>query len=276
MSADASCRFRIRGVRGSFPAFGPDFLRYGGHTTCFSLETPEGLIVIDAGTGLTQVEADRPTAPPALPIHVLFTHFHIDHLVGLPGFAPLYRAGQPVTLWGDAERQPRWESAVRTLFAPPYWPMDMARLPARVAMRDLPADAALDLLGVRISWCPVLHPQTCLAYRLQTPSASIVIATDHECGDAALDARFLEFCRHADFLVYDAQYTPEEYARHRGWGHSTWKDGAAIARQAGVGELVLTHHDRRRTDPEIDSVVAQARAVFPRTRAASDGLALVG
>ena len=276
MSTPSRHTFRIRGVRGSSPACGSEFVRHGGHTTCFSLETDEGAIVFDAGTGIALLEADLGDAAPSRPIHLFFTHFHLDHLMGLPSFSPLYRAGQSLTMWGDPARLPPWQAGVRTFLAPPYWPIELARSPARISLCDLPSDAtSVEILGIRISWCPVWHPQTCLAYRIETPSAGIVIATDHECGDAALDARFLRFCRKADFLIYDAQYTPDEYARRRGWGHSTWQDGAAIAREAGVRELLLTHHDSRRTDSQIDELVSQARRIFPRTRAASDNLTLI-
>jgi ribonuclease BN (tRNA processing enzyme) len=161
------------------------------------------------------------------------------------------------------------------LVAPPFWPVKLAQSRARLRLEDLPTDRAVMFRhGARIAWCPVRHPQQCLAYRLECAGKSIVIATDHEIGDPRLDRRFLQFCGGADVLIIDAQYTPREKAAHIGWGHGTWREAAAIARAAGVGELILTHHDRQRTDAQIDAIVRQARRYFPRTRAAQAGLRL--
>lgn len=266
--------FTIRGVRGGTVAIGPEYARHGGHTTCFSLHTPEGMLLIDAGTGLAAADADIDLQAVALPIVFLFTHFHLDHLTGLPFFRPLYQKGRSIRMLGDPARTDDWPGALRRFCSPPYWPVDMATAGADIRMERLPEAGSAVLLGARVAWCPVWHPQGCLAYRLDLPAASIVVATDHECGDPDLDRRFVAFCRGADALIYDAQYTPDEYPRHRGLGHSTWRDGVAIARAAGVGELILTHLDRSRTDAAQDEIVALARREFPRVRSATQGLRL--
>ncbi len=267
--------FTIHGTRGTTPVSGRGFVRHGGRTTCFSLRTTRGLIVVDAGTGISALSDSlaRETRPP--PITLLFTHFHLDHVIGLPLFQPLYRPEARITIMADPARREDWKPALKTLVDAPYWPAPLAGCPARIRLQDLPAGRATLLVhGVRIAWCPVRHPQQCLAYRLETSGGGIVIATDREPGDAGLDRRFLEFCRGADVLIFDAQYTPRERAAHRGWGHGTWEEGVATARSAGVGELILTHHDRQRTDAQLDAIVRQARRRFPWTRAARDGLTL--
>jgi ribonuclease BN (tRNA processing enzyme) len=171
---------------------------------------------------------------------------------------------------GDPRRGEDWRQSVRTIFGPPYWPVSIARAGAEVSFEDIPWDAGfLEVAGARICWCPVWHPQQCLAYRIATPRRSIVIATDREPGNPAGDSAFLDFCRGAQVLIYDAQYTPEEYSAHRGWGHGTWRDGVEVARASGIEELILTHHDRQRTDNELDRILAAAREAFPRVRMAA-------
>ncbi len=261
--------FTIHGTRGSFPVCGAKFRRYGGHTTCFSLRTPEGLLVFDAGTGI--INAGRGTAD-ALPIAVFFTHLHLDHVMGLPAFAPLYRPQARVTFLADGRRSPDWRGAVKRLAGRPYWPLNLEQFGARIGWRDLPASGRLALYGVKISWRPLRHPQPCLAYRLDAPGRSIVIATDYEPGDGGEDAQFLHFCRQSDILVLDAQFTPREYPRRRGWGHGVWSQGARLARAAEVRELILTHHAPERSDRRIDAIARAARAAFPGARAAADGL----
>lgn len=255
------------------PASGARFNKYGGHTTCFCMKTAEGLIIIDAGTGISLM-AEQPDGE-LLPATLLFTHFHLDHILALPVLKRLYNPKSSLQLMADSVRQPGWRSALTNLFTKPYWPLAIADMKASLDFRDLPADPDhLKLYGVNISWCPLFHPQSSLAYKLETSDRSVVIVTDHECGDSRLDADLLQFCAKADYLIYDAQYLPGELAAHRGWGHSSWKEGVEIAARAGVGELILTHHDYKREDDAIDSIVADSRRCFPKTRAVHDLLQL--
>ena len=267
--------FTIHGARGTLPVAGSHFSRYGGHTTCFSLKTRQGLIVVDAGTGINTLSDQLAKAETLPPTTLLFTHFHLDHVIGLPLFKPLYRSQARITLMADPGRPDDWVGALKTLVAPPYWPVRLTHCGARLRFQNLPSTrTSLQLYGVRVSWCPVRHPQQCLAYRFDVPGHSIVIATDHEYGQHRLDDRFLQFCRGATALICDAQYTPRELAAHRGWGHSTWRDAVRIARKAGIEKLVLTHHDRYRTDAQIDTLVREARRYFSRTSAAREGMTL--
>lgn len=265
--------FTILGARGTMSVSGRPFVRYGCHTTSFSLETEQGILVIDAGTGITALSDRLPKTGALPPITLLFTHFHLDHVVALPLFRPLYNARAQITLFADGRRDDPWRTTVQTIAGKPYWPVELRDSGARIRFQDLP-DAAdgLELHGVRVTWCPVRHPQQCLAYRLQTPERTIVIATDREHGHARMDDAFLAFCQDADVLIYDAQYLPAEYPAYRGWGHSTWEEGVRAAQEAGVRELILTHHDRDRSDDQLDAMVERAARLFPATRGAQEGL----
>lgn len=268
-------RFVIRGARGGTPVCGPDFAKFGGSTTCFTVETPDGILVLDAGTGLANLndEIESRTALP--PFTFLFTHLHLDHLIGLPFFAPIYQSGTSLTLMGDPHRDDDWKTVLTTLVGKPYWPISLRETSADVTLQDLPSERGpIDLYGCTVSWCPVWHPQQSLAYKIRMNGTSIVVATDHEPGHEELEPILLEFCKNADFLIYDAEFHPNEYAQFRGWGHGTWKDAAETARACGVGKLILTHHHRARRDVEISRMVELARSVFPETIAAAENLAL--
>ena len=259
--------FTIYGTRGTHPVCGAKFRRYGGHTTCFAMRAPGGLLMFDAGTGAIQAGRDTPAN---LPIAVFFTHLHLDHIMGLPAFAPLYQPQARVTFLADGSQR----AALRRLTAPPYWPLQLDRLGARINWRELPTSGRLTLFGIRVTWMPVPHPQPCLAYRLDIPGHTIVIATDYEPDAGPIDAQFIQFCRNADCLIFDAQFTPREYPHRRGWGHGTWKHGVHLARAAGVRKLILTHHDPTRSDRQIDAIARAARKAFPGACAARDGLTL--
>ena len=254
------------------PVSGKCFEKYGGHTTCFCLKTSQGLIIIDAGTGISLIDEIKDEE--LLPAAVLFTHFHLDHLLALPFLKRIYNQKSSLKLMADPFRRPDLRSTLMNLFTPPYWPVLIDKTAACLEFNDLPSAAGFELYGVRVSWCPLYHPQGSLAYRLQAANWSVAVVTDHECGDPKLDDILLRFCSKADYLIYDAQYTPDELETRRRWGHSSWAEGAEIAARAKVGELILTHHDYKRRDDEIDAIVENARRRFPKTRAACEKMVL--
>jgi len=118
---------------------------------------------------------------------------------------------------------------------------------------------------------PLNHPQGATGYRLESEGAVVVHASDLEHGNAELDSVLREYARDADVLIYDSQYTPQEYETKKGWGHSTWMEGVRVAREANVKRLVLFHHDPGHTDSFLDTLVDEARSHFPNTDAAQEG-----
>jgi len=267
--------FAIRGARGTIPACGSEYVRHGGNTTCFSLQTDTELLIIDAGTGIAQLGRELGSLAKLPPTTIFFTHFHLDHVIGLPCFDPVYRKEATITLMADPCRTSNWKETLNTLMGKPYWPVGLGETDATMKLEDLPVkEDRLERAGVKISWMRVPHPQQCLAYRLETPNSVVVIATDMEHDANMVQPAFLDFCRNADFLVCDAQYTPEEYPAHFGWGHSTWQAATLIAKQAKIKQLVLTHHAPTRTDKEVEAIVKAAQTVFPNTIAAAENMKL--
>jgi ribonuclease BN (tRNA processing enzyme) len=199
---------------------------------------------------------------------------HLDHVIGLPLFQPFFRRDARITLMGSRAHLGPWQEALSRIFGKPFWPVELADVEATVRFENLSGSKARRLCGADVSWCPVQHPQGCLSYRIETSDGMFVVATDREHGHQRLDAAFVKFCHGADLLFHDAQYTPQELSRHRGWGHSTWAQAARVAKSARVGTLVLTSHDPHRTDEAIDRIVTQARGMFPNTVAAAEGLKL--
>ncbi|MFC1497062.1 MBL fold metallo-hydrolase [Verrucomicrobiota bacterium] len=257
------------------PAFGEAYRVYGGNTSCFTVNTDTGNIIFDAGTGISFAAETLSNQPQPLPITMLFTHFHMDHLIGLPSFAPLYNKKANIQIMADPERDDDWKKTLKTIVGKPYWPVGLAETDAAMNLVDLPADkCSLNLYGIEISWFRVPHPQGCIAYRVNMPGKDIVIATDVEYREDDIDPAFINFCATADCLIFDAQYTPKEYLSHSGWGHSTWKVAVRAAIEAKVQKLVLTHHEPVRKDKDIESIVEDARKLFPETHAATENMLL--
>lgn len=117
---------------------------------------------------------------------------------------------------------------------------------------------------------PLNHPQGAFGYRIESEGNAIVIATDFEHGNEKLDKTLREYAEGADVLVYDAQYTPLEYEARIGWGHSSYIEAASVARDAGVGQLILFHHDPTHSDRAVNNIVAAAQALFEKTTAARE------
>lgn len=233
---------------------------------------PDEPIVIDAGTGLA-FAADLAIGRPAH-FHILLTHFHLDHLLGLQTFRPFYRAEHRFTFYGFAAGREQLRDAIAGVFADPWFPVNLDDVPSQLEFVVL--DGTPFWLGpVLVNLARLHHPQGVTAFRLTHGRRSVVIATDHEAGRPEVDARLIEFAMGADVLMHDAQFTPEEHTSlYDGWGHSTWKDATRIATASDVDRLVLTSHDPFRTDDEIDEIVALARRDFANVEAAYEGLAI--
>lgn len=259
---EAACRLRVYGVRGSFPRAEAEFLAYGGNTSCFSLEWPGGLAALDAGTGLVKLGetlADRKT------LHILIGHLHLDHLLGLTVLPQLYDAGGEVFLYGPAGL----ERGVRTLLGPPYWPLGVGELPARVHFRELAAGERFSLPEAAVETMDSSHPGGGLLYRLEAGGRRVVYGLDWET-DAVAFARLADFARGADLLIWDADYAPED--THPGWGHSTWAQGLALAQAAEVRQVLMSHYDRKYTDEFLVKQEALAQAAWRSCRFAREGM----
>lgn len=260
------------GARGSMPVSGSPTNRYGGHTICIGIEAgAASMVLVDGGTGIIRLNRDE-ASEHVSDYHVFLTHYHWDHIQGLPFFRPLYEASNTFTFYGHRWNGLSSREALEGAVRPPWFPVSMEEAASR--KHYVTIDRGVFEVGdLTITAAPLRHPQGVIAYRVDGPNRSIVIATDCERGDAPSDAVLRDLATGADILVHDAQYTPEEYEdRYVGWGHSTWAHAAQAAEEAGVGGLILVSHDPTRTDDEIDGIVAKARHAFGNTRAASEGM----
>jgi phosphoribosyl 1,2-cyclic phosphodiesterase len=247
--------------------------RYGGNTTCLEIVVgSRRRLLVDCGSGLVGVAAGltRSGADDPVQFDVFLTHYHLDHLQGLPFFEPLYQARNRFTFYGFAPPGETLQSAVEGFVRPPWFPVSMRETASQKRYVDLD-DAPVRVGGVSVSAVRLSHPQGITAFRLQG-NRSIVFATDVERGDPSRDAALSTLASGADLLIHDAQYTVDEYERRRGWGHSTWRHAVDAAREAGVERLLLFHHDPSRTDEELDEIVTRAREIFPRVSGAREGM----
>ncbi len=227
-------------------------------------------LIIDGGTGLRLLgnELLKQARGKRLDLNILLTHFHWDHVQGIPFFAPLYVPSNEVNFHSDRPVRVLTD-ILEGQMSQPYFPVDFELLPARrnfvqLEMREMRFGS------ITVHPFALNHPQGASGYRLESQGAVIVHASDREHGHDKLDRVLLDFAQNADILIYDAQYTPEEYESRRGWGHSTWLEAASVAHEAGVKQLILFHHDPAHNDSFMRGLVEQARGHFENTEVASE------
>ncbi|MBN2056971.1 MBL fold metallo-hydrolase [bacterium] len=255
-------RITFHGVRGSVPTCAATHQAWGGHTTCILVEVDgHGPIVFDAGTG-AHVLGEQLAGTSASPIHMLFTHYHLDHVAGFPAFKPLYEKDRDIRLLGPG--RPSLDPLFR-LLDHPYWPVRRREVPCRLTAGVLLPSAAggMQLMpGLSLRWTVVAHPQGCVAYRLDHASgASFALATDIEWpverrrhgGDSPL-VRLLAEPRPVNLLVFDAHFTDQEYPHHQGWGHSTPSHAGELLARCGVTACYLTHHAVEHDDTMLNAL----------------------
>jgi phosphoribosyl 1,2-cyclic phosphodiesterase len=267
-------RIKFWGVRGSTPTPQPENLRYGGNTSCVEVRVGRSLYVFDCGTGFRALGQQLRHECNGNPVsaHVFVSHFHWDHIQGIPFFGPLYDKSENQFLFHSSSRIRSLKRVMEEQMAAPYFPVNTSEMKAHRNFYNI-EEGKIEMNGVSVEAMWLNHPQGCMGFRLETKDGVFVYATDNEPGDPAFDKSVRKLAAGADVLVYDAQYLPEEYeARKHGWGHSHWREAINVVMESGAKELVLYHHDPDHDDACIDKVVQEARNYYPKVRAAAEGM----
>jgi phosphoribosyl 1,2-cyclic phosphodiesterase len=263
------------GVRGSIASPGPETAGVGGNTSCVEVVCGGERIILDAGTGLRKL-GDRMMAEGSLEATMLLSHQHWDHIQGIPFFVPAYIPTTKLRIFGGVNGVMSLRETLEHQMTAPVFPVRLDELGAQIDLCEVRSGQAFSIGGARVKAIKVNHPGGCFAYRIDFDGTSVVYATDTE-HYACVDPALVALAKGADVLIYDSQYTPEEYRGDAGrskvgWGHSTYVAGAELARAAGVGKYVLYHHDPSSTDAKVAEIEAKAQALFPSSVAAREGM----
>jgi phosphoribosyl 1,2-cyclic phosphodiesterase len=250
------------GTRGSIPSPGAHTLEFGGNTSCVEVILGSGRrVVVDGGTGFRLLGQHIMEENHPCQLHLLLTHGHWDHLLGIPFFAPIYQETTELVVDGWP---PAFQAMTRVFdshMGDGFFPVAFDHLKARIDYLNRLAHGILELDGVHIDAIHLNHPQGGLGFRFREGQHTMVFITDNELGAAngLRQQEFVDFCSGCDLLIHDAQYLPEEMGERRGWGHSTYAEAMALAREAGAHNLLLTHHDPSRSDAEVEKIIELAR-----------------
>ena len=286
------------GTRGSLPVPGPDTVRYGGNTTCISVQTNDGqLLVLDAGTGIRPLGEQLSRHPPVR-CTLFISHTHWDHIHGLPFFSPLFSTENRIEIYGAPD--PVSKKSIRSLLANqmeyPHFPVRINELSAQIEYRDLEQGKSIQVGSATVSTVQMHHTAMTHGFKVEDGGRSLFFTSDHEPyrnyyppGDEQYDeyqrivdgqnAKLRRMIQGVDLLIADSQYTTEEYPSHRGWGHSTHDHSVGLALDVGARSLFMTHHEITRRDDELDQTLEQLRRQHADTeleiQMASEGLEVV-
>jgi phosphoribosyl 1,2-cyclic phosphodiesterase len=270
------------GTRGSLASPGVDTARYGGNTSCVSVEGKEGtLVVLDAGTGIRNLGQTLPANVSR--VHILLTHLHMDHIQGLPFFAPLRRPGVEIHIWGPASTTLGLHDRLQKYLSPPLFPVSLRELAASFHFHELP-DRVMEIGEFMVHTQLIIHPNPTIGYRIQSSRTAVTYLPDHE---PALAGRTFphdkswtsgyKLAEGTDLLIHDTQYTEEEYGGRIGFGHSSIRHAFQFAQLSNVKHFAPFHHDPTHNDDTLDRMFAQTmREMQPsyRVTPSREGLAI--
>lgn len=269
---------KLYGTRGSLPVATRETVKYGGNTTCLYVESKAGdAIVVDAGSGIRELGGYL-VKKKKTDIHLLFTHYHWDHLQGLPFFAPIFFKNTQLTIYGPIHETTPKEALFHQMMRPYFPTITWGDIMAKVVYKDI--KKKIKIGNITIQTIANNHPNYTLGLKFIEGKKSFAFLTDNElfCQKATTPfKKFVEFVKGCDFFIHDAAYTDELYPTRLGWGHSTFNQVMQLAGESGVKKIIFTHHDPPSTDKFVDGIVAQMKKTYPKysITAAADGMTFI-
>jgi phosphoribosyl 1,2-cyclic phosphodiesterase len=263
------------GVRGSIPAPGPETNRYGGNTSCVTVRTKAGaLIILDCGTGA--VPLGRSLLADTFgkgqgQATMLLSHTHWDHIQGFAFFAPIFVPGNKFAIYGNARSSAMLEGILEGQMNPHFSPIQtLKNLGATIDISAAPTDRAFDAAGVKVRALANPHgAHTALAFRIEDGDRTLVYASDAGYPDGGVPESTIDFYRGADLLIHDATFSPEHRAQRRSRGLSSYADAAEAAARAGVKHLAMFHYDQDYADDAVDEMQQRCRGALDQAGASA-------
>ena len=243
-------KVEFHGVRGSLPIPAKNFLEYGGNTTSIEISSKDFQLIIDAGSGFRNIQIREET-----PTFLLFSHFHHDHLQGLPFNSALFSKKHQIHVSSGLVDRTGLREALSTAFTPPLFPLDLVNhnLAFNIMNFETFQAAAIDFFS--IEKFPLCHPGGASGYKILIGNRSIVCGLDHEYGlNKEQDVNFHKASYNSDLVIWDGMFTNSELTDKQGWGHSSIEQAVAFSSSANPKALFITHHSPQREDRELNQL----------------------
>lgn len=264
---------KFLGVRGSVPCASRQFEKYGGNTSCVMMHVGNSLIVFDSGSGIKDVN-EYVFHHNIKKVHLFLTHLHLDHILGMPFFKALWHKDVETIIYcGTAEPFGGVLGALTSFFKPPYFPISFNQWLGEIKCIDFkPLETFVLDDDVIVSTCSLNHPNGSIGYKVSHKKKIACYITDHEHGDAYIDASLEEFVKNVDIMIYDASYDDHKYEHaHTGWGHSTWQKACHLMQKSAVKHLALFHHDPDLNDDAMDILKDKIERIYDNVFIAYQG-----
>jgi len=253
----------LRGVRGSIPTTSPLMSHYGGNTSCAVVQEDDCILVMDGGSGMQQFNLPEGTGIKR--VDILLTHLHLDHIQGLGFFIPFFNPENDIHIWGPASKTNSLHARLSRYLSPPLFPVQLRDLPCKLSLHEV-ENSSFHIGPFTIDSRFVIHPGPTVGFRVSNGRSVFTYIPDHEPALGAngmlTDTKWLsgfDLAAATDFLLHDAQYSFQQYASKKGWGHSSMDDAAKFASLTGVKNLLLAHHDPAHTDAQLDELFADLK-----------------
>ena len=217
---------------------------------CVLIRYLDNQIILDIGTGITRI--DKFLMNPTKILPVLISHPHIDHILGVLGYSKMYKKDENFHMYTVPRGGYSCKEQIATLFAQPIWPLGLSDLLSNITFFDIETPT-FQIGNISVEWMQSNHPGGSSIYKLIFDKKQMVYATDFEHSKDSV-ATLETFVQGADILLYDGQFTEEEYPSKIGWGHSTWRAGIEIAHNANVPKIVIIHHNPEYNDIRLDEL----------------------
>lgn len=250
-------RIKLWGIKGSCPGAAENATEHGSNTSCIEISCPTELLILDAGSGLVHLGQTHQNFSHYEVISIFITHYHYDHIIGLPFFRQAYNPHLTFKVYGPVGPSGGPEEAIKGLFKAPYLPMGFESLQANFEFYPLQSGDLVTTPHYTVKSFATDHPGGNLAYRVEHAGKSFSYITD--LGHVPeIDEALIGFVKHSDWLYYDANFTESEYShsRYEGWGHSTPDKGYKLLRDSDSKKLLIGHHALHRSDEELDHLQA--------------------
>lgn len=250
------------GSRGSIPVSGKDYLKYGGDTTCIEIRSSKGdTIIIDAGSGIRALGLKLSKEKPS-DIHLLFTHTHLDHILGFPFFLPLFDSSFNLNVYGYSPDSYSIKNVLNGIMRSPYFPIDLETIQPAVNFNNI-ADKPFRIGSIEIQPIFLNHPGGGLGYRFEENGSVFIFLTDNELLDE-MDVKisfhdYVDFCKNADLLIHDAEFNNDEYQKFKLWGHSLYTEAIRLGIKANAKRIGLFHLNSSRTDDQVELMVNSSK-----------------
>ncbi len=278
------------GVRGSYASPFPSHLKVGGNTSCVEVTVGDDTVICDAGTGIIPLGNKLAAESKTKDILIVLTHYHWDHICGLPFFVPAFIPDWNINFFGPGESIQEIKQNLDSQMQAPYFPVGTETWMANINYTE-PRETEIKRGNIDVSYYGVHHPGITYGYKIKAAGQTIIYVSDNECQflDKSIKQKMTEFSEEeqqmfeamnreeyeyelqliqgADILIHDAQYSSKDYEMKRGWGHSCYVDVVNYAIDAEVKELYLYHHDPYNNDDAIDEIDKHCQKIIKERNA---------